>query len=968
MEFQLLGDVRAVADGRPVPLGRRHERCLLGLLLTEVGHPVSVERLADLLWDGQPSANARGTIQTYVARLRRALAGTGVRITGGSGGYLVDVPPETIDLHRFRAGVVAAAGEPDPARRARLLREALSLWKGPLFGDVGIPALRARVGDPVAESRLAAVEMCAEADLAAGRPERLVALLSVVAVVPPVRERLVALLMIGYEAAGRRAEALSVYQAARRVLIDELGIEPGAELQALHVRILRDGAAPDPAVNGSATRVTVPRELPPAAGAFTGRRAERERMAKVLRGGVPTAGRARVVVVHGMGGVGKSALAVQVAHDVAEDFPDGQVYVDLSGSTPGLRPRTAHEAVTQSLRSLGIRPADMPTDAAEAAGRLRSLTGGKRMLFVLDNAPDPVPVRPLIPAASGCAVLVTSRDPLGSLAADLHLALTGLDDADAHRLLERSAGRMGGDTDACRQIVEACEHLPLALGIAGARLRNRPDLAVEALAARLRDQRHRLDELDVEGLAVRGSIQVTYDALVAAADPVSRLARRSFVRLPLLALPDVPPEWVAALVGLTDVAEVRPALDLLVDLHLLHAVPGGRYGQHDLVRLYAAECAERELTPEDRHAAVERGLAFYVAGSAEVCRLVAANRIYAFPEFAPRPDLPTPVMDSAEDAVAWVGTELANILVAAEEAVAPPAAHAPFPFLVASALTWTLGKCAEFTAARELAGHGVSGARLGTDPWRLAEALKLAGWTEVDLGNHGAARDLLGQALRVSRDAGDPRQTVAILNNLSRAELLAGEDELALRRLVEAQGLLPRVDSEIYEHVTQLNLSNVYASRGDWGRAVPAIEASLAAARRADDIPGLAILLPARGSVLFQLGRYDEALEDFADGLVTSRAVGNGVDEWLSVIGLAMTRLATGETRAALRHAVTAARMRAATRPYERVVTLRVLAKIVRRAGRSGIADDLQRRADEAYARYPGYLEPATEAMLAYQG
>ena len=584
VEFQLLGDISARECGTSVDLGRRHERLLLGLLLTERGRPVGTDRLADLVWDGVPPPGARRTIQTYVARLRKTLAASGTEIPLCGGGYRIAGPTFDVDLYRFLAQVDAAAVERDPDMQAQLLRTALGLCQGPLFGSVGSDLVRERVGAAFEEARLGALAGCAEADVAAGHPERAIALLAPVAIGPPVRERLVGLLMNGYHAAGRTTEALTTYQTARRGLVDQFGVEPGPDLQRRYVDLLRATA-----VTTGADAV-VPREVPPIPTAFTGRRAELGRIVATLRAPAP-AGRATVVVVHGRGGTGKSALAIRAAHEVAEDFPDGQIYVDMCGATPGLRARTAREAITQALRSLGVRAEDVPGDEAEAAGRLRSVTGYRRMLFVLDNAPDVASVQPLVPARRGCAVLVTSRDPLVSLDAELSFCLTGLTDADAHLLLERAARRAGEPADGYVRIVRACEHLPLALRIAAARLRGRPDLTVEALAHRLADQRRRLDELDVDGLAVRGSIQVTYDALRASTDPLEALAARAFVRLPLLHLPSTGPEWVAALAGTPDVRRVRAALDRLCALHLLHPRPGGRYGMHDLVRLFAVECA-----------------------------------------------------------------------------------------------------------------------------------------------------------------------------------------------------------------------------------------------------------------------------------------------------------------------------------------------------------------------------------------
>lgn len=285
MPFQVLGDVRAVHSGEAIRLGRRQERCLLGILLIESGRAVPVARLADLLWDGQPPSGHRGTIQTYVARLRAAVAMTGTRIVASGGGYLADAPSGSVDLHEFSSRLACARGVADPAQRASALSDALDLWRGPLLGGVATDRLRERIGLAFEELRLAAITECAEAELSSGRPEGAIRQLVEVVAACPVRENHVGLLMTAYLAAGRQTEALATYREARQRLIDDLGLEPGAALQDLHVRILRGAALRSDAGSGP-----------------------------------------RVAVIHGRGGAGKSALTARVSHEVAEGFPDDQIY------------------------------------------------------------------------------------------------------------------------------------------------------------------------------------------------------------------------------------------------------------------------------------------------------------------------------------------------------------------------------------------------------------------------------------------------------------------------------------------------------------------------------------------------------------------------------------------------------------------------------------------------------------------
>jgi SARP family transcriptional regulator, regulator of embCAB operon len=266
VRFQVLGDVRGDHEGSPVHIGRRQERCLLGILLTEAGNPVSVDRLADLLWDGHPPARARGVIQTYIGRLRAALIPYGVSIATRAGGYLLDTDPGRIDVHRFRAAVNSVRRCGDPVRTAAVLAEALALWRGPLLGDVATERLRSRLGAGLEELRLSAVEECAQAELEAGRPDRTITMLGGSATEFPVRERAVALLMRAYASTGRTAEALAVYRSVRQIMVDELGLEPGADLQHVHEAVLHGDEPPAPPAGSqpsSPAQVFRPLQLPP---------------------------------------------------------------------------------------------------------------------------------------------------------------------------------------------------------------------------------------------------------------------------------------------------------------------------------------------------------------------------------------------------------------------------------------------------------------------------------------------------------------------------------------------------------------------------------------------------------------------------------------------------------------------------------------------------------------------------------
>ena len=374
MRFVILGEIRADYDGHAIALGRPQERCLLAILLIETGRTVPVDRLADLLWDGQPPDSDRTTIQTYIGRLRGVLGRYGVQIITSGGGYLIDVPPANIDLHDFRQRLACARDIGDPGQRAHALAGALQLWRGSLLGGVATDRLRDRVGSVYEELSLAAIAECAEAETASGHPDRAIERLVEVVAAHPVREDLVGLLMSAYAAAGRKAEALAAFRQARQRLVEDLGLEPSAGLAARHEAILRSERARPPTRRPARAAIGIPaagesarpHELPPPVAAFTGRRLELAQLTGLVRSG-PAPG-PPVVVLHGRGGVGKSALAVQAGHQIAADFPDGQLYLDLRGSTLGQRSRTSMEALSQALRSLGLSDRDLPSYEAEAAG------------------------------------------------------------------------------------------------------------------------------------------------------------------------------------------------------------------------------------------------------------------------------------------------------------------------------------------------------------------------------------------------------------------------------------------------------------------------------------------------------------------------------------------------------------------------------------------------------------------------
>ena len=517
MDFGLLGPLTVRMNRVIVPITPGKQQALLAALLLEAGRTVTVDHLAELLWSpGSPPPSAPVTVQNYVQRLRHALGAGRDRIETRPGGYLIHVAAGELDITVMEEALAAArraardASWPQAARHAA---EALGLWRGQPLSDVPLPLLAVLEVPRLTELRLQAHELRIEAELHLGRDAELVAELRQLTLATPLREHQHALLMQALYRSGRRAEALEAYQAARRVLIEELGSEPGPELQALHQQILTDDpvlTAPALARQAEAesmtpgdTGVVVPRQLPAPVRHFAGRGQELKELTGLL--GPPSGDAPPAVVITAVGGtagVGKTALAVWWAHQVARSFPDGQLYVNLRGYDPG-QPMSAADALARLLRDLGVPGPDIPAEEDERAARYRSMLAGRRMLIVLDNAGEEGQVRPLLPATPGCVAVVTSRDALAGLvardgAARLDLGLLPL--ADAVSLLRTLiGGRVGAEPEAAAALAVHCCRLPLALRVAAELAAARPDVPLASLAGELAGQQQRLDLLDAGG-------------------------------------------------------------------------------------------------------------------------------------------------------------------------------------------------------------------------------------------------------------------------------------------------------------------------------------------------------------------------------------------------------------------------------------------------------------------------------------
>jgi tetratricopeptide (TPR) repeat protein len=597
----------------------------------------------------------------------------------------------------------------------------------------------------------------------------------------------------------------------------------------------------------------IPHELPTDIPDFTGHEASFERLlAAFTRAGMasPT-----VIAVHGVGGVGKSALAIHAAHQLAARFPDGQLYLNLQGATAGLRPLAPVEALARLLRALGFEGRDIPAEVEEAAARFRSRVAGRRILLVLDNAVSAGQIRPLLPASPTCAALITSRQVLATVDGASHVYLDVLSAEQAIRLLERLAGvdRLAVEPLAAADVARQCDYLPLALRIAGARLAARPNWPVRALAERLGDERTRLDELESADLAVRSCFQVSYQALRTSGESRDRTAARMFRLLGLHRGPEVS-TWTAAALLDAPPQVAETALERLVDAQLLRAAGSSRYAMHDLLLLFAREQAGHDEPEAQRRAALERMLDCYLATMQRAQQVLqpgdpggARWRVAAR----------TPPLISWTAALAWFEEERANLFAAAYQAV-----HGPTPML-------------RFVV-------------------RLAEVMF---WFLVVRTNWHEMESLNRLALYAAGREGDRRGEAQALNDLGYAHLGMGRPDRAIAFLERSRALFAEQGDRHWESIASVGQAEGYRGQGELERAVDCLKQSLPHLHEAGDPVTEGGALGILGLAYCDQGRFDEAI----DCLEQSLRIRDGIQNPLSE-AMTLTNLGEVHHRAGHRH------------------------------------------------------------------
>ncbi|MGH3879553.1 MAG: BTAD domain-containing putative transcriptional regulator [Actinophytocola sp.] len=840
--FGVLGPLEVTVDGRAAAVGGPKPRAILATLLLHVNTAVSVDLLAEVLWPSGPPRSAVANIRTYVHGLRRRLAGSAADIEHRSSGYVLVTDPDLVDVHRFEAEVSRAGAVDDRAEALALLDRACSRWRGEPLADLPHSHMWTVAVARLTELRLSAEEHRLRLRIDLGEPGDAVTELRALLGEHPLREDLWQLLIRALIATGRSAEARRTYAEAEQVLRSELHAVPGPELRRLGEQ-LRAPADPSPVCQ-------LPLDLPD----FTGREHLVDELVELLRRrrarGVPA-----VVVISGPPGVGKSAVSVRVAHAVRAEFPDGQLHVDLAGTSA--RPRTATEVLAELLRALGAQDSAMPRQPNERAALLRSRLANTRTCVVLDDAASAAQVRALLPGAGGCAVLVTSRAMLPDLSGAQPVELDVLGADEGARLLAGIVGeqRVAAEPDSAADILRFCGFLPLAIRVAGTRLRHRPGWTLRTMAGRLRDEHGRLDELRVGDLAVRASVNLSYDLLTPD-------AARALRWLGMVG-PGHWPGWVvAALLGRPSADDV---LDLLVDSHLVELVGSDltgapRYQLHDLLRCYAADLAEQDPTA-DRRAAVRRVLEGYLSLAVSAAESMPIRFLGVF--------------DAADGRATWRPHRAAEV--------------------VADPLAW-------FEAERRAGAAAVSLAQdWGLDDlaWRVTAAYT----PYFDMrGHHDDWHRTHRVALAAARRAGDSHGQAIVLRNLGQLALYQDAYDDAWTAFDESVRLFGQVGDRRGAGFALAGLGTVLRIRGDYAHALDRCHEALSMFAAVPDPHGEAVARLAAGSVWLELGCLSPAQRWFADAHELSVAIGDRHREAHALRRIATLHRRRGDLRAAREH------------------------------------------------------------------
>ncbi|UVS79255.1 BTAD domain-containing putative transcriptional regulator [Actinokineospora sp. UTMC 2448] len=888
VEFTLLGPVGVHMAGQPRPLGGPRQRAVLVALLLHANEVVRTRQLLDLVWSDLPTS-AESNLRTYLTRLRRILRApdeTESRLQTRRGGHLVTAHPGELDVDRFTE--LAARGEQaeDPVAACDFLERALRTWRGRALEDVATGHWLEAEATRLESLRERVYEQYLHTRLSLGHHAEVLPELRALLLRNPLWERMAGMLMVALHRSGQRTEALSVFRRTRNRLVEELGVEPGHELSALHQRLLSDEvpgvhAAPivlatrpdglavvevdpnradgsasarvtgttrtrdvpwqhrhrpptraEPGTRGGAER---PAQLPVDLPTFTGREAELAELTAEAVDDRP------IITIVGMPGSGKTTLAVHAAHRLAERYPDGQLFLDLHGHTDGADPLDPNEALGLMLRALGVPATRMSVSTEARAGLYRSLLADRRMLVVLDNALSEAQVSPLLPGAGASRTLITSRGRLTGLAHQAHsLPIDVLPLADAVSLFTTIATpqRVAAEPPGLvAEVVELCGRLPLAIRLAAVRLRDRPFWTLADIRDRLGDPKGRLAELSAGEHGVSAAI----DRSVAHLEPDRR---RMLTLLGLHPGAVIDLNAAAALAGVSLPAADR-VLEDLVDAHLLRQTAPDRYESHSLVRAFVLERAQG-MDQQDVRDAMRRLLDFYLHTVDACDSLIHPVRRHTEP---PPPD---PVV-------------------------------VPLRFTaVESALAWCDAVCADLPGVVEAAG------RHGLLAHACQVALRLEGYFDArERWAEGTAT--YEAALGPARMLHDQEMEAELLLGMAFGRARQRQYESALAYYEATVELCGHTEVRYIAGFAVMGLAEVSRRLGRYDQAIENYRRAVALYRGTNDVTAICANLDRLGSMYRELDMVDEAIECYRQACEQSEQAGNprGAARFLITLGQA---------------------------------------------------------------------------------
>jgi DNA-binding SARP family transcriptional activator/tetratricopeptide (TPR) repeat protein len=859
MEFLLLGPVELCAAGRAIDTGSVKERCVLALLALHAGSVMSAANLTDLVWDGDPPSKAREGLAVYVTRIRRILrdhAAGSASITAQCGGYRLDADHADIDLFRFRglreqASQMAARAELGQA--AELYRQGEQLWRGEALAGLRGSAIE-RVRQWLQEERWAAITQRLACDLAGGRHAAIISEIRQLSALRPLDESLAVILMTALFRCGRASDALRVYRETRALLADEQGMEPGYELSELHARILRGDPAlalipASPPLGGAAALCTIP----PQAGGFTGRLAELDGLRE---GGT-------VQLITGMPGIGKTALAIQAAHAMAERFPDARLFLSLSAHDAQHPPLDPAEALHHLLRMLGIPASRIPREASGRSALWKAELARRRMIAILDDAASLEQVRPLLPVSGPGRVLITSRSRMDGLGQVPVVQLDVLEPADAVRLFITVSGGAAADgTAGPEQIARLCGRLPLAIQLAARRLRGTPGMQLGELAAELSAGSAGLPDGGPFAREIMAAFDMSYLALPGRTQWFFRV-------LGLHPGREITEHSAAALAG-ASLSEAGADLDVLIGRNLLEAA-GRCFSFHDLTRWYAGQRAMRDDPEHDRRVALGRLLDYYLQAANRCNGLLYPDRWQPAPPTA-APVVAVPVLATAASAMEWMEREW----LSAVHAVRYAASHERNEQCSALAgyLAGYMNATGRWKPAAEAHALALRACQDLDDRPGIARASIEMGWVLGQSGDLPGAFRHAEHAAGIFRSLGDSSGQARALDYLGTLHRYAARYRESLAYHREASELYRAGDDQrgLADTLNHIAISCYHLGR--YHDVLEGADAAMLIYRRLGDRRGEAGTLNNLGTMQRILGYHRDAMSSYQDSLAIFEDIG----------------------------------------------------------------------------------------------